>query len=108
MRAGSSLNLPALPRANCTAARTSVTACGNIFWPFFARAEAAGERRGAGRGEIGPQVLESAAHPRLPSAAVRGNERGKGPRPDGQIKVAGERHAVMGGVGEAGVRFDGW
>src|SRR5262249_57893212 len=78
------------------------------FLAFFCEAVADGEQRVAARGEIRPPVLEGAAPTRLPSAAMRGNERGKGSRPDGQIKVAGERHAVMGGVGEAGVRFDGW
>src|SRR5262249_34893058 len=57
-------------------------------------------------GEIGSPELEGAARARLPAAAVRGNERGKRPDAGGQIKIAEERNAIMGGVGDPAAGFD--
>ena len=64
------------------------------------------EQRIAARREIRSPILEGAASARLPSSAMRGNERGKRPGAGGQIKVARERNAVVGGVGEAATGFD--
>src|SRR5439155_3353265 len=50
------------------------------------------EQRIAARREIRSPILEGAASARLPSSAMRGNERGKRPGAGGQIKVARERN----------------
>src|SRR2546429_147629 len=78
----------------------------NHFLALLRQPIADREQRIAARREIRSPILEGAASARLPSSAMRGNERGKRPGAGGQIKVARERNAVVGGVGEAATGFD--
>ena len=76
------------------------------FLALLREAIADREQRITARGEIRSPILEGAARARLPSAAMGGNERGKRPGAGGQIKVARERNAIVGGVGNAATGFD--
>ena len=60
----------------------------------------------AALGEIRAPILEGAARAGLPATAVHGDQRRKRPAPFGQIEIAGQRHAVMGRVSEAGAKID--